>query len=83
MKKIITMIMMMAWAFAWAGDEVSETVVASDEKGVWLGPDEIVVASDEKGVWLGPDEIVVAFDEADFALVPPGRRRSATRCTCM
>ena len=59
MKKMITMIMMMAWVFAWAGDEAPETVVASDEKGVWLGP----------------DEIVVAFDEADFALVPPGAQK--------
>ena len=75
MKKMITMIMMMAWVFAWAGEEAPETVVASDEKGVWLGPDEIVVASGVKGVWLGPDEIVVAFDEADFALVPPGAQK--------
>ncbi|MDO5320506.1 MAG: hypothetical protein Q4G65_17910 [bacterium] len=91
MKKMITMIMLMASAFAWAGDDAPETVVASDEegvwlgpdelvvasgeKGVWLGPDEIVVASDVKGVWLGPDEIVVAFDEADFALMPSGAQK--------
>ena len=70
-KWLIALFAVCTWAFAWAGDDAPETVVASDEKGVWLGPDEIVVASGEKGVWLGPDEIVVAFDEADFALTPP------------
>ena len=44
-----------AWTCVWAGDDTDESVVASDEKVVWLGP----------------DESVIAFGEADFALMPP------------
>ena len=90
-KCLVAGLVVCASTFAWAGDEAPETVVASDEKGVWLGPDEIVVvsgvkdvwlgpdeivvASGVKGVWLGPDEIVVAFDETDFALMPRSARK--------
>ena len=74
-KCLVAWFVVCASAFTWAGDDAPETVVASDVKSVWLGPDEIVVASGETGVWLGPDEIVVAFDEVDLALVPPGARK--------